>query len=218
MTDSPGNSWPSYNVGDRDHLHAVGVISLNYAAFARGMDDLYTCHPAIRGLPRDLIDVYYFSLSEERRLAAIELAFSKGADPKIQALVKNLIEYFNWARDARNTLLHAEQYPALFGGRSDTLYLTKRNGKENRKSVYVTLSLKHLRDIADKMQAGVQQGARVRIFLRVQGVPVEKLPVSLRMFAPESLPEKLRVPKRLKISLTPHDGPIPPHLRKSFDQ
>jgi hypothetical protein len=219
MTDSQeDDGWPSYNVGSRKHLHALGVISLCYAAFARGMDDLYAYAPSVKSVPKELVDLYYFSLNEERRLAAIRAVFAEESDKNLQRIVKNLIEYFNWARDARNTLLHAEQYPALFGGEPDKLYLTKKEGKQSRKSIYVTVGLSQLRDIANKMQRGIEQGATIRIYLRVTGVPADKLPTSLKMFAHQSLPETLRVPKRLEISQTPRNDPIPPHLRRSFDQ
>lgn len=203
----PEDNWPSFNVGERKHLHALGVISVCYSAFEHGMHELYLFHPLKQKIPEKIAHLYYLSLNEEKRLKAITETFNAfEKDPRVKASVRNIIKYFNWAREVRNTLLHAEHYPPLFGGDPELLYLTKRQGKQIPKTAYVTISLPNLRKVANQIQDGVQQCATIRIFLRVRGQSAESLPISLRMFAHESLPEILPLPTPVRLSLKPHNA------------
>lgn len=194
-------------------------MAINYRAFQRSMDDLYRFHLQIQKIPDALINAYYFSLSEEKRISVLKAVFEEyEKDAEVIRRVSNLAEYFYWCKNCRDELLHAEQYPALFGGHVDRLYLTKRIGKEKPKTGYITLSLERLRGIADKTQQGQHQCVRVRIYLRVRGKPRQSLPIALRDDEFQSLPETLQVPKPLKLSLVPPDGPLAPYLQKSSHQ
>jgi hypothetical protein len=71
MTDSE-DKWPlKYNPGSHYHIHALGVIAVTYAGFHRSIDYLYAFHPRQQKMPDELIDLYYFSLSEENRAHAL---------------------------------------------------------------------------------------------------------------------------------------------------
>jgi hypothetical protein len=209
MTESE-DMWPSpaYNPGSRKHLHALGVISICYCAFERGIDGLFELHPLKQKMSKKLIDLYYFGLNEERRITAIKEVFKTyEKDRDVISVVNNLLQYFQWCRDVRNKLLHAEHYPPLFGGDPETLHLTKREGKRTPKQVYVTLGLARLRDIADKIQAGREQCARIRIYLRVRGRHVHELDHGLMVYMHEPLPKKLIVPRPLKLFPRPQNPP-----------
>lgn len=200
------DTWPlpHYNPGSRKHLHALGVISVCYCAFARGMDGLYELHPLEQKMSKKLIDLYYYGLNEEKRINAIGEIFNMYEnDRQVISVVNNLLQYFQWCRDVRNKLLHAEHYPPSFGGDPETLRLTKREGKKEPKQVYVALALPRLRDIADKMQSGRVQCAKVRIYLRVRGKHVHELDHGLMAYMHEPLPEKLTVPRPLKALANP---------------
>ena len=73
MSDSE-DSWPlpNYDPGKPKHLHAVGVISMNYNAFERTLYSLYRLHLDRKKIPLRLGELYYFTLNEQSRLAAIE--------------------------------------------------------------------------------------------------------------------------------------------------
>jgi hypothetical protein len=211
MADSE-NTWPRphYNPGSQGHLHALGVISVCYCAFERGVNGLYELHPLEQKMPKKLIDLYYFGLNEDKRISAIKDIFQTyEKDRSVIATVNNLLEYFQWCRETRNTLLHAEHYPPLFGGDPETLHLTKRAGKREPKQVYVALGLERLREIADKMQAGREQCARIRIYLRVRGKHVHELDHGLMLYMHEPLPEKLIVPRPLRLLRRPSSVPMP---------
>jgi hypothetical protein len=132
-------------------------------------------------------------------------------DSVVKDVVDNLLEYFQWCRETRNQLLHMEHYPSLFGG-DELLHLTKREGKQKPKPVYATMALSHLRDIADKIQEGRQQCAKVRIHLRVRGKHSDELEHGLLAYMHQPLPEKLTAPKPLRLRPYPPSVPRPSHL------
>ena len=202
----PGDNWPApdYSVGQHDHVHALGVISLLVAQLERSIDDLHAFHWREQKAPEELINLYYYSLNEEQRVAAIDKAFQTyEQDPAVKQAVKDLLAYFHWCRDTRNKLLHAEQYPASFGGNPAFLYLIKRMNKRSRTSGYMKLTLEYLRSIADKVRAGIVQSATISIYLRLRGQPLEKIDRSLRLYASEPLPQSLPVPPPLRLTDRP---------------
>src|SRR5262249_3850326 len=159
------------------------------------VDSFHAHHWRDQNAPDDLIDLYYYSLNEEKRLEAIRSSFDKfEPDPGVKEAIRNLLQYFQWCRDARNKLLHAERYPAAFGGDPPFLYLIKRTGKQSSTSGYIKLSLDHLRSIAGKLRAGIVQSAKMHIYLRTRGLPLEKVDRQLRAYASDPLPAPLKVP------------------------
>ena len=200
------DQWPlpKYNPGSHSHLHALGVIAVTYAGFQRSIDELYAFHPHRQKLPEQLISLYYLSLNEERRLVAIRDIFEEyEKDDLVKAAIQNVLNYFLWCKRARDQILHAERYPAMFGGKSDTLYLTKRLNKLSPKSGHMAFNLDELRSIADKMRAGTVQSATIHIHLRVRDIPIDQLQVSLRIYKNDPLPPPLIVPPALVLSELP---------------
>ena len=200
------DTWPlpKYNPGSPKHLHALGVIAVTYAGFQRSIDNLYAFHPRQQKLPDELINLYYFSLSEEKRTEAIRKVFDTyEKNDAVKTAIKNVLDYFLWCKNARDQILHAERYPASFGGDPDTLYLTKRVGKQSPKSGHIAFKLDELRAIADKMRDGIVQCATIHIHLRVRDVPIEKIEPSLRAYKHEPLPQILHMPPFLKLTEAP---------------
>jgi hypothetical protein len=195
---------PKYNPGQPKHLHALGVIALQFAQLERSVDSLYHAEARRKKMPDDLIDLYFYSLNEEKRIEAIRLIYAGyTAHPHVIALVNNLLDYFNWCRDCRNKILHAERYPAAFGGDTQMLYLTKRIGKQKPESGYMKFSLDTLRLIADRMRAGIVQSATMDIRLRYLDVSSSKVRQPYRDIVQEPFPGKLRVPNSLELDRQP---------------
>ena len=204
MSDSE-DTWPTnYNPGSHLHLHALGVIAVTFASFERSLDALYSCRAGQENMPTELINMYYFSLNEEKRIDAIRQVFSiyeKNAE--ITVLVNNILAYFLWCRNCRNQILHAERYPPSFGGDPDTLYLIKRVGKQSPQSGYMKFKLQRLRYIADRICEGVSQCGIIRIYLTWRGRPLAEVPQSLRIYVRGSLPRTLRIPRTLELDQNP---------------
>jgi hypothetical protein len=62
--------WPApkYHVGKPKHLHAIGVISMNYNAFERNLYWLYRFHLDRKKIPQKLSDLYYLSSMKSKNL------------------------------------------------------------------------------------------------------------------------------------------------------
>ncbi len=201
----PDDVWPSphYNPGPEKHLHALGVIAITFANFQAGMDALYVQRASKENLPPEIVTIYYFSLSEDKRLVALKALFDKyERNTRIKDLVYNLIAYFEWCQHCRNSLLHAELYPPALGGLPDTLYLTKKRSKGSSTTVYIRLTLKEMRNIADNIRKGVVQCAELRINIRFIDVQKDQIPSEYRTYV-ASLPKTLLVPRFLELALHP---------------
>lgn len=210
MTDD----WPSYYSGKRDHLHALGVIALSYSAFERSLQALYAHHAQQQKIPNALADLYYTSLNELGQLKAIRAIF-KAYDEETEtvALVNNLLDFFDWCSKARNELLHSEFYPAMFGGDPDRLYLIKRKSKKESAPTYHWPTVKELRQIADHIEEGKRQCAGIIIYLRLRDIPIGQLPQAYQDIQHELPPPPLVMPPPLHVSLQPHYGQMPEHIR-----
>ena len=209
--------WPTYNVGKPEHLHALGVISLLFNSFERGMDELFHFHPHRQGVPAEFADYFFYNLADEKRLNAVKFVFDRyEADDAVKNVIRNLIDYFNWCHQARNMLLHAEHYPPLFGEQEDVFYISKPANRRERKRGYKAIPLSELRGIGDRIEEGVMQCTRVRLFLRTRGVPLSDLSLALRMQAPFELPGTLSIPTKLELSSTP-PGPLRPAYLRPHD-
>jgi hypothetical protein len=201
------DTWPlpDYNPGQPKHLHAVGVIAVVFAQLERSVESLYHAEALRKKMPDDLTNLYFYTLNEEKRIQAIRQIYNgyNKIHPEIVALIGNLLDYFNWCRDCRNHILHAENYPAAFGGKSETLYLTKRIGKQNPRPGYIQFTLPTLRSIADRMRAGVVQSATIEIRLRYLGVPLADIRQPYLDIVREPFPQILPVPRNLKLNPQP---------------
>jgi hypothetical protein len=210
--------WPSYHKGRREHLHALGVIALAYSAFQRGLGTVYKHHPQRLGMPAELVELYYSSLNEQTQLKAIRTIFrSSEKDGNALAYVDRLIDYFDWCSDARNKLLHSEPYPTLFGGSPDKLYLTKPQSKKDPEPTYLWLTVRQLRDIADKIEHGKRECAGFVIYLRCRDIPVDQLPLSYRIFFNDPMPGLLTIPPTLEPSPHPEHGRMPSYVKHRSD-
>ena len=201
------DTWPlpNYNPGQPRHLHAVGVIAILFAQLERSIESLYQAEAWRKKMPDDLTNLYFYTLNEEKRIQAIGLIYGayKKQHPQMHVLIDNLLEYFVWCRNCRNQIVHAENYPASFGGDPQTLYLTKRVGKQNPRSGYMRFTLPELRSIADKMRDGVVRSATIEIRLRYLGVASSDVPQPYRDIVQEPLPDILPVPRNLALDPRP---------------
>jgi hypothetical protein len=206
--------WPSYHKGRRDHIHALGVIALAFSAFERNLITIYAHHCAQQHMPYELVQLYYSSLNEKSQLKAIRTIFETfEKEPAALDFVTSLINYFNWCSDARNTLLHSELYPTLFGGDEEKLYLIKPQSKREPASTYMWLTLAELRDIADKIEHGKRECAGLLIYLRCRDIPPDQLPVAYRSYMDVVIPPLLVTPPELKLSPHPEHGAMPNYLK-----
>jgi hypothetical protein len=200
----PEDTWPlpEYNPGAPRHLHALGVIAVTYASFERSIDSLYTFHPSNQNSQKG--QSKYLGMNVAKRIKAVRETFERFEnETAVRSAVDNLLDYFDQCNRNRNELMHAEQYPAMFGGEPETLYLIKRSDKRSSGSVYMKFKLSELRSIADYMRTGVVQSAEIHIYLRFRGMPEKDIQDNLRVYVRRGPPQPLVVPSPLHLPHKP---------------
>jgi hypothetical protein len=205
------DKWPlpDYHPGpSQEHLHALGVISLTYATLQHSMDDLFLVRAARKQVPSDWAQTYYYALTEDKRCQAIREIFEDTDSAVIEA-IKNIVGFFDWCRECRNNLLHAESYPSGLAPFPDGAFALTKRIKKSSKQGYIALTLGQLRAIADHMRDGVVQSARIHLFLGYVGQPRDDLAEKYRN-NDKSLPGKLIIPRRMELALSPQDLRTPP--------
>ena len=146
----PDDPWPlpNYGTGPTKHLHALGVISLNFNMYEAALQiflELYLDKPTAEFL--------FESSSNERRVATVrQFAGKSEKDPLICDLIRRSLDHYAICFENRNILMHSKQYFAV--SLESVLSLEK---KPKGKSSFMTfhLGLHDLRRIADEMMEGV---------------------------------------------------------------
>lgn len=197
---STEDTWPApvYDSGPPKHVHAIGVIALTYATLQDSMDRLF-----LTKAQSEWAEKYYYLLSEDNRSDAVKKIFKDDGTDVVEA-IGNLVEYFDWSRACRNILLHAESYPSgLVPFPDGALGLSKRSKKGSTERGYTALTLLQLRGVADRIQEGIVQCAKIGLFVRYRARP-EELPEKYQEFA-RFLPPKLPIPKPIALAQSPQD-------------
>jgi hypothetical protein len=89
------DDWPGYyGASYAKHLHALGVIAVSFATLQVGLDSMYLRGAANRRVPPDLARTYYFSINEEKRIAALKTIYSQ-EDKSLVEMIDNLIDFFS---------------------------------------------------------------------------------------------------------------------------
>jgi hypothetical protein len=214
MTDSDDN-WPQYRFdpGPPKCLHAVAVISGCYNTFERLLFDLYSHHLDRKKYHRIISEKYFLSIDEKKRVELVKEVFRHFEKRRrIIEAIDNLMSYFTWCVTVRNSILHAEVYPAFFASTTD-LNLVKRLSKRSAKLGYLSLDLATLRYLADRIEDGRLQAAKINLHLRYRDTAPSRRSPALRHHGREPLPQKLPIPAALTLSERPHSGPKPQYQR-----
>jgi hypothetical protein len=158
MASFEDENWPIYATWSRDHLHALGVASVNFNQFEFSLLAIFA-HPfTSAGMPYEDAAKLFGSVSNEKRLEMMQLMFRNPRwDDEVRGHIDHLIEYWSACFQNRNLLMHAHQLPlkrnealaAVLLGKVDHLKLQKPANKDWSKRIYLRLSLPHLRAVAD---------------------------------------------------------------------
>jgi hypothetical protein len=200
------DDWPlpKFSAGDPKHLHAVGVIAVTFVQFERSIEGLFLHHPANNSVPIDLIHRYFFALSEDQRISTTRKFYAeRESDDAVRAAVNNVLDFFNWAHDSRNKILHAERYPPGFGADPNMFYLIKRASKRDHSSRYMKLDLPTLRATAEQMRAGIVRSAEINIHIRYRSADLSRVEQSLWVYAKSNNFPALTIPPHLELTERP---------------
>jgi hypothetical protein len=213
----PEDTWPDphYHVGPQKHLHAVGVMTALYNTLDGYTQSFFQHYFDKCGVPPTTSSFLFLELNEQKRLDALRRVFTDcEKNDAVREALMNFLKYFQWCWDARNKIAHSERYPASFGRHKD-LHLTKPLNKRSSERGYMTLDLATLRDLADKIRAGIKHAATLHIYLRCRDWPRASWPRGYEAHASEPLPEKLPIPSSLTLASGPGGELKPPPSPKS---
>jgi hypothetical protein len=163
---------------------------------------LFLHHPANNAVPLDLLNRYFYALSEDQRIAVTRKFYSdREPDVLVKAAASNVLHFFTWPHDTRNKILHSERYPTGFGADPEIFYLTKRAGKRDASSRYMALDLPTLRSTAESMRTGIVRSAEIHV--RYRNSDLSKLHQSMHVYARSNDFPALTVPQRLEMTEMP---------------
>jgi hypothetical protein len=181
------DTWPipKFDAGDPKHAHAVGVIAGLFVQFERSVESMFLHHPAQdTAVPFDVRAHDFLALSEGKRIATTRKFYSDHErDESVRVAAGNLLDFFDWAHDSRNKILHSERYPMGFGANPEMFYLTKRANKRDPSSIYMALDLATLRSTAESMREGIVRSAEICIHVRYRDSDLSKIDQSIRIYA-----------------------------------
>jgi hypothetical protein len=191
--------WPHYATGPKDHMHALGVISVNFNLFETSLIAIFA-QPFIRaGVPRDECSRLFGGYSNEQRLDVMRTMYrGRGWSDEARDHIEHLIGYWSACFQNRNLLMHAHlQLPkhsqllyAFLDPAEAHLSLQKPREKKNwSQYISMRLSLPHLRAIADQMYAGWSYSTDLALALIDNQEPLRGLLDFRRPW-----PEKPRIP------------------------
>ena len=179
--------WPRYSTGPDRHMHALGVIAINYNIFEFGLAFLLR-HYATSAVS----DFFFDRINNEERVAAIaQFAKLKEDDPAVLALINHLLAYFGTCAQNRNILMHSRH--SQQSRSEDALPLEKKSAQDPTKLLYFYLLLADLRRVADQTMRGASFLQELLKYLRAR----DSAPSPQLFAAQHPLPKKPRAPRQL---------------------
>jgi hypothetical protein len=175
--------WPRYSIGPERHLHALGIISVNYNLFEFGLASLLEYYASSQ-----VSDFFFDRLNNQERLDAIRhFATAQEREPAVLELVEHLISYFSTCNHNRNILMHSKYREGDHP--DDVLPLEKKAADEPARLLYFRLLLPELRRVADQIMRGVTFLSDILEYLRARD--------DVTAASPSALPRRPRAPRIL---------------------
>jgi hypothetical protein len=201
--------WPRYEIGHKDYIFALGVISANFNELEGSLRLLFAIN--VR-LSTDAMSFLFARLDNSQRMMLIrhcltELPYNEREKHAIEHFIKG----YAICAENRNILLHAEvHYAASADSKRKRVMFYKDSKKPPHFPNRYTPSLKALRAIADAMNAFSEYGSHLGMTLRDTYWMEEELGLrNLRRPLPYKPPKPL-VPKPFGGSSPPITGQSPP--------
>ncbi len=196
--------WPTYHIGSRDQMHAIGVLIVAWNM----IESAYQCFIQLI-FPHHMkagIGVYEL-LNNDGRVKLIR----SEVPGLISDMEKDLLEYFFKSaficKDNRNAIAHSH-----YGNQAgDLLLLTKGRSKDQQSTNRFTFTVTGLREMADSSYATAFFGYQLfsSIQVRVSNEAWARQGVAPKVFVP--LPEKPPLPRSWdQIRDIPKPPPPPP--------
>jgi hypothetical protein len=196
----PSDTWPHYHSGPSKHVHALGVLSLEFNSFEASFFALFSHHLQTRGIPPDTLWVMFSQLHESKYESVIRGLFEQyESDKAVLDHIDHVFKHFHKCNDSRNTLLHSVHHAIAH----DALHMQKSiRGKFEPVQVLI-LPLDRLRRIADAMHDGSLYLGRLVVYLARRDGILPDAEILNGVLGPPTLPEKPALPDTLEPAHTP---------------
>lgn len=195
-----GDDWPAYATGNVRHMHALGVISVNYNLFENSLYGLFA-FPLLRaGILHADSSQLFRRLSNEQRIDFIRRGFTHGEpEDAVKDRIGHLIKYWGACFENRNHLMHSRiRYRPMNERLADALLekperisFQKPSKGDWAKLLHMTLDLARLRQLADEMHAGWDFSTDLHLYLLFRDYPQPG-------DKPRTLPDKPPLPDPLE--------------------
>ena len=158
----PQDDWPPYRVGNKEHMHALGVIAsvFNLLEFRfRALFQLYLEMPFL------IAATLFGKISNVERLQLIDLAVTRSSHPEtIKADVRYFLAGYRNCNDNRNILMHsmamfvwfdpnAERCPVVSPKQPDAIAFQKSKRDDSHKINIYRPTITELREVADALKS-----------------------------------------------------------------
>jgi len=185
MTDpSDASAWPSYPIGPRESVFALGVVSVNYASLEFVLGAVFA---NVTGLTMNAATSLLPNISNHIRLQVMRDALSVIAWPTtVKGGITHFTNGFEILAENRNLLMHSN----LVAGVNDRIALYKSNRRGE--TILTVIDPEELRRVADDMMA-----------YRGYGSILANLIASPSTLRPAILPPKPPLPRKLNYSSQP---------------
>jgi hypothetical protein len=184
------SAWPCYEIGPRDSVFALGVVSVNYSRLEWALGGIFT---NVVGLSIETAWSLLPRLGTDARIALMREALARRDWPdERKDRIHHFIDGFKVLAENRNLLMHSN----LTTGVKDQIALYKPN--RSGKTILVSVIPEELRQVADDMEAYFNYGMMVTNMI---GLEFGNLKALTRDIPP--WPEQPPAPRRLNYSSRP---------------
>jgi len=146
----PDYPWPRYEVGPKDHLEALGIISLNFNLYEYSLVIFLEQH-----FSKDVSGFLTDKLSNEERSQLIRLVMQNDPYPEVTEEIEFLLRHFATCAANRHLLLHSRPSIPILGVPTDKILQLEKFAKgDPQRLLAFQLKIGDLRRTADEMRAG----------------------------------------------------------------
>ena len=164
MTDALGDKWPSYAIGSDKHVHALGVVAINYNRLEIALDRILNMY---LDLTRETYCFIFDALNENSLQALFKLCVNKDeGDPALREHLIYFIGCYEVCAQNRNTLMHAN----VDDEKSTDEFIALAKASRNKPHITneMKFSVAQLRAAADEMSELFCYAAELYRFMLVR--------------------------------------------------
>jgi hypothetical protein len=185
-------------------MHAIGVIAVNYNRLESSLFNLFAHHLIANGTTYRHCEYLFWSYDNARRTATIEFLFREHEkEPAVKEHIEHFLKYWSVVSEKRHLLMHSwldaspenELLAGILDPKQAIMRLAKLSKDDWSTELVMRLSLPNLQAIADQLNGGVVYATEIANYLLSRDYQA-----FLKGFLKHgSLPEKPRLPRKLKV-------------------